>query len=252
MHPVAFYDSLTFERKGATIAFSCDAADVPADASNLVCRAAELFRQRANIKDGIRIHLEKKVPVGGGLGGGSANAAVTLTALNELFGKPLDDLHDLAAQLGSDVPFFLQPRPALATGRGEKIQPLDFFPALRDKWFLLIHPGFGVSTPWAYKHLEPPYGKPGRAEALIETLQGANLKTADFYNSLEIPVLRKYPLLQLFQEFVKASGALTALMSGSGSTTFAICAGESQARELEQKIQQKFGPVWAAAVPVQA
>ena len=251
MHPVAFYDTLTFERRGATIALSCNAAEVPTDAGNLVWRAAEMFRERAKIKDGVGIHLEKKIPVGGGLGGGSANAAVTLIALNELFGNPLDNLHDLAAQLGSDVPFFLQSRPALATGRGERIQPLDFFPALQGKWFLLIYPGFGVSTPWAYKHLEPPYGKPGRAADLIKTLGGTNFEGTDLYNSLESPVLRKYPLLQLFQEFLKANGALAALMSGSGSTTFAICAGEAQARDLEHKTQQKFGPVWTAAVPIQ-
>jgi 4-diphosphocytidyl-2-C-methyl-D-erythritol kinase len=250
MHPVALYDTLSFERKGATIALSCAAADVPTDTTNLVCRAAELFRERAKVNEGVSIHLEKKIPVGGGLGGGSANAAVTLLALNELFGNPLDNLHDLAAQLGSDVPFFLQSRPALATGRGEKIEPLDFFPALRGKWFLLIYPGFGVPTPWAYKNLMPPYGKPDRAREFIRVLKGPTLEGAEFYNSLEAPVLRKYPLLQLFQEFLKANGALASLMSGSGSTTFAICADEAQARELERKTQQKFEPVWTAAVPL--
>ena len=101
----------------------------------------------------MRIHLEKKIPLAAGLGGGSGNAATTLLALNELFGQPLSPrkLNELAAALGSDVPFFLQNQPALATGRGEKIQPLDLFPALRGKAFLLIHPGFGISTPWAYQ-----------------------------------------------------------------------------------------------------
>lgn len=251
MHPVALYDELSFTLGGTSIELSCNHSDVPTDSSNLIHRAAALFRDQAKIKEGVRIHLEKRVPVGGGLGGGSANAAVTLTALNELWGKPLTDLHELAAQLGSDVPFFLQSRPALATGRGEKIEPLDFFPALKGKWFLLINPGFGVPTAWTYKHLEPPYGKPGKASELIKALDGANLSAAQFYNSLEAPVLRKYPLLQLFQEFLKAGGALAALMSGSGSTTFAICANEPSARELEQKTQQKFGPLWTAAVPVE-
>jgi 4-diphosphocytidyl-2-C-methyl-D-erythritol kinase len=251
MHPVALYDEISFSRGGNSIELSCNSPEVPTDPSNLVCRAAALFLERARIKDGVRIHLEKKVPVGGGMGGGSANAAVTLAALNELHGNPLNDLHELAAQLGSDVPFFLQSRPALATGRGEKIEPLDFFRALKGKWFLLIYPGFGVPTPWAYRHLEPPYGKPGKAAGLIQALNGADLSAAQFYNSLEAPVLRKYPLLELFQEFLKANGALVALMSGSGSTTFAICANESDARELERKAQEKFGPLWTAAVPVE-
>jgi 4-diphosphocytidyl-2-C-methyl-D-erythritol kinase len=254
MHPVAVYDELSFSRAGKGIQLSCNVPELPTDSTNLVHRAAALFLERAKIKEGVQIDLQKRVPVGGGLGGGSANAAVTLIALNELYGNPLSDLHDLAAQLGSDVPFFLQSRPALATGRGEKIEPLDFFPTLKGKWFLLIYPGFGVSTVWAYKHLEPPYGRPGRAAELIKALN-LNLQLSAFsllHNSLEAPVLRKYPLLQLFQEFLRANGALAALMSGSGSTTFAICADEAQARELERKVQDKFGPVWTAAVPMEA
>jgi 4-diphosphocytidyl-2-C-methyl-D-erythritol kinase len=254
MHPVAVYDELSFSRGGTGIQLSCNSPGLPTDSTNLVHRAAAIFLERAKIKEGIRIDLQKRVPVGGGLGGGSANAAVTLLVLNELYGNPLSDLHDLAAQLGSDVPFFLQSRPALATGRGEKIEPLDFFPALKGKWFLLIYPGFGVPTAWAYKHLEPPYGRPGGAAELIKALN-LNLQLSAFslfHNSLEAPVLRKYPLLQLFQEFLRANGALAALMSGSGSTTFAICADEPQARDLERKVQDKFGPVWTAAAPVDA
>ena len=252
MHPVGLYDELTFSRCGSSIQLTCNNPDLRTDSANLVYRAAELFLGQAKIKDGIRIDLKKNLPLAAGLGGGSANAAVTLLALNELFGTPVSDLHGLAAQLGSDVPFFLQSRPALATGRGEKIQPLDFFAALKGKWFLLIYPGFGVRTAWAYKHLEPTYGKVGRAAELLKSLNQPDLNAAHLYNSLEAPVLRKHPLLQLFQEFLKENGALATLMSGSGSTTFAICANEPQARELERKTQEKFGPVWTAAMPVDA
>jgi 4-diphosphocytidyl-2-C-methyl-D-erythritol kinase len=252
MHPVALHDELTFSHAGNSIQLSCNVPELPTDSGNLVYRAAALFLAHAKIKDGVRIHLQKNLPLAAGLGGGSANAAITLLALNELFGNPVPDLHDLAAQLGSDVPFFLQSRPALATGRGEKIEPLNFFPALKGKWFLLIYPGFGVPTTWAYKHLEGPYGKPGEAAEMIKALNRPNLNAAPFFNSLELPVLRKYPLLQLFQEFLKANGALVALMSGSGSTTFAICAHEAQARGLEAKAQAKFGPLWTATVPVSA
>ena len=210
------------------------------------------FRRRENPS-------RKKIPLAAGLGGGSGNAATTLLALNELFGQPLaaKKLFEIAASLGSDIPFFLQDKPALATGRGEKIQPLENFPALRGKAFLLIHPGFGISTPWAYQNLArfpaALNGKKGRAQKLISLLQAGDLKTAaaGFYNSLEAPALEKFPILELFQEFLRANNALAALMSGSGSTTFAIAENVSAAGLLAEKFKSKFGQnCWMAVVPV--
>jgi 4-diphosphocytidyl-2-C-methyl-D-erythritol kinase len=259
LHPVNLCDQLTFARDGAGIELSCSGADLPADANNLVHRAAVAFLQAAKISEGVRIHLQKKIPLAAGLGGGSANAATSLLALNELFGQPLSaaKLNELAASLGSDVPFFLQNRPALATGRGEKNQPLDFFPALRDKAFLLIHPGFGIATPWAYQNLgrfpDALNGKPGRAQKLISLLQNGDLGVAgtEFYNSLEAPALEKFPMLELFQEFLRENGAPAALMSGSGSTTFAIVENISIGESLVEKFKAKFGPsCWTAIVPV--
>src|SRR5207249_1297785 len=164
---------------------------------NLVHRAATAFLQAAKITDGVQIHLEKHLPLAAGLGGGSGNAATTLLALNELFAAPLtsEQLHGIAAGLGSDIPFFLQTKPALATGRGERIQPLDFFPALHGAWFLLVYPGFGIPTPWAYQQLQrfpsALNGTTGRAQQLIAELQRNDLKrdVAGFYNSLEAQAL---------------------------------------------------------------
>ena len=163
----------------------------------------------------------------------------------------------LAASLGSDVPFFLQSKPALATGRGEKIQPLDAFPTLRGAAFLLVHPGFGIATAWAYQQLArfpaALNGQPGRAQKLVSLLQTASLRTAgaEFYNSLEAPALEKYPLLELFQEFFRAQGAAATLMSGSGSTTFAVTESPSAAERLAEKFKAQFGPThWVAVVPV--
>src|ERR1041385_8755297 len=130
MQPVALCDELTFERKSSSgIELTCSNPSLPTDTSNLVYRAASKFIERAGIGDGIRIHLEKKIPMAAGLGGGSGNAATTLVACNELFGLPLpaSHLHEIAASLGSDIPFFLQTAPALATGRGEVIHSLDPF-----------------------------------------------------------------------------------------------------------------------------
>ena len=258
MQPVRWCDHLRFSQGGIAVQLTCDEPELPTGAENLVYRAATQFLQTAGIRDGVRIHLEKRIPLAAGLGGGSGNAAVTLLGLNELFGTPLamDQLQTMAASLGSDVPFFLQEKPAVATGRGERILPLDFFPALRGAALLLIHPGFGIPTAWAYQQLanfpEALNGRPGRAGRLVELLRDGDLSRAsgEFYNSLEAPALRKFPLLALFQDFLRANGAAATLMSGSGSTTFAIARSASAALEMEEKVQAKFGPCWTAVVPI--
>ncbi|HVM49352.1 MAG TPA: 4-(cytidine 5'-diphospho)-2-C-methyl-D-erythritol kinase [Candidatus Acidoferrum sp.] len=259
IQPVRVYDRLTFERAPSGIHLTCSEPSLPTDTRNLAHRAAELFLRGAKIKDGVRIHLEKRIPLAAGLGGGSANAAVTLLGLNELFGHPLalDKLKLIAAFLGSDVPFFLQDKPALATGRGEQVQQLEPFRALQGTVLVLIHPGFGIATSWAYQRLaffpEALHGQPGRARRLLALLQGADPAAAgkEFYNSLEAPALRKHPLLVLFQEFLRAQGAAATLMSGSGSTTFAVVAGQAAAEALAEKFKARFGQTnWIALAPV--
>jgi 4-diphosphocytidyl-2-C-methyl-D-erythritol kinase len=258
MQPVALHDRLDFTRGGSSLELTCSDPRLPLDGANLVYRAAAAFRQAAGCTDGVRIHLEKRIPLAAGLGGGSGNAATTLLALNELFGRPLPGtrLQELAAGLGSDVPFFLQDGPALGTGRGELIEPLAAFPALRGATLLLIHPGFGISTPWAYQQLarfpQALNGTPGRAARLIQRLQVADLERAgqEFYNSLEAPALDKYPVLALYQEFLREQGAAATLMSGSGSTTFAYFAQAAGAEKAVTRFKAKFGEqAWTALVP---
>jgi 4-diphosphocytidyl-2-C-methyl-D-erythritol kinase len=259
IHPVRVFDGLSFARQPAGIQLTCNDRSLPTDARNLVYRAAAVFLQQAGIKEGVRIRLEKRIPVAAGLGGGSGNAATTLSALNELFGAPLSpgQLHELAASLGSDIPFFLQTRPVVASGRGEILRPCDGFAALRGAVVLLIHPGFGISTAWAYQQLarfpSALNGQPGRADRLISRLQSADLRSAgaEFYNSLEAPALEKYPLLALFQEFLRQNGAPATLMSGSGSTTFALAESRAEAEALAEKFKARFGPTyWLAVVPL--
>jgi len=259
MQPVNVCDELVFERAGSSLELSCSNPELPTDSKNLVHRAAASFLAAAKISDGIRIHLQKNLPLAGGIGGGSANAAVTFTALNELFGSPLPPrkLHELAAALGSDIPFFLHDRPALATGRGEKVRTLENFPALQGTAFFLVHPGFGVSTPWSYQKLarfpETLNGRSGRAEKLISLLQGGDLKAvaADFYNSLEAPAFDKFPALQFYKEFLRENGALVSLMSGSGSTTFAIAENLAAAENLAEKFKSQFGDNgWTVTVAI--
>jgi 4-diphosphocytidyl-2-C-methyl-D-erythritol kinase len=258
MQPVNLFDHLRFERGSAGIQLTCDDPSLPTDSGNLIHRAAAAFFDQAGIKAGVRIHLAKKIPLAAGLGGGSGNAATTLLALNELFDEPLpaEQLHPIAATLGSDIPFFLQSKPALAIGRGENVTSLEPFPALHGAAFLLIHPGFGISTAWAYRELArfpaALNGQPGRARKLVEWLQTGDLATAGaaFYNSLEAPALEKYPLLALYQDFLRNEGAPAVLMSGSGSTTFAIARDEAGALRLEERVKARFGPCWTAVVPV--
>lgn len=255
MQPVNVCDTLHFSRGGNAVLLTCDAPALPVDGRNLVVRAAEAFRAAAGVTEGARIHLEKRLPLAAGLGGGSANAAVTLRALNELFGQPLDAarLTALAVELGSDVPFFLQDGPALATGRGEQVQPLPPFRALRGTALLLAHPGFGVETAWAYRELArfptALHGEPGRAQRLITALNGTALVAAarEFYNALEAPVLAKFPVLALYQDFFREQGAAVALMSGSGSTTFAVFPSRSAAEAAREPFQRAFGgAAWLA------
>jgi 4-diphosphocytidyl-2-C-methyl-D-erythritol kinase len=259
MQPIGLHDHLQFTRGGSGIRLTCNEPGLPTDAGNLVYRAAAFFLQRADIHDGVQIDLIKNIPLAAGLGGGSGNAATTLLALNELFDQPFSGIQllEIAASLGSDIPFFLQSKPALAVGRGEKVSSLEPFPALRGAAFLLIHPGFGVSTAWAYQQLTrfpaALHGQPGRAQKLVSLLQStADLPSAaaGFYNSLEAPVLSKYPLLALYQEFIREQRVPAVLMSGSGSTTFAITGNEAEARQLQERVNATFGPCWTAVVAV--
>jgi len=250
-HPVPLCDELTFELAGESgIHFTCDHPELPTDRSNLVVRAAEQFLVEAQqAGQGIRIHLTKRIPLAAGLGGGSSNAAQTLVGLNELLGQPLTlaSLDRIAATLGSDVNFFLQDQPARATGRGERVEPLAPFDALRGRGMILYHPGFGISTAWAYRelaqHPEALNGRPGRVDALERALRSGDLAEAGqcFYNSLEAPALHKYPILDLYQRFFRENGAWAALMSGSGSTTFALFPDESTARAAVTPFEAQFG-----------
>jgi 4-diphosphocytidyl-2-C-methyl-D-erythritol kinase len=259
MQPVNICDELVFERAGSGLQLICNNPGLPVDSKNLVHRAATAFLAAAKISEGIRIHLQKNLPLAGGIGGGSANAGITFTALNELFGSPLspEKLHELAAALGSDVPFFLYDQPALATGRGEKVELLPHFPALRGKVFFLVHPGFGISTPWSYQNLArfpaALNGRAGRAGELVAKLQADDLPAAAarFYNSLEAPAFEKFPVLSLYKDFLLENGAEVSLMSGSGSTTFAITENLAAAENLAEKFKSQFGDSgWTAVVPV--
>ena len=249
MLPVPIFDRLDIELAGDSIELTCNQPGIPTDSSNLVCQAAESFAAKTGVTGGVCVHLEKSIPAEGGLGGGSSNAAATLLALNKLHDQPLGQatLHELAAELGSDVPFFMQSEAAVAKGRGEIIEPVAPLDALDGKSLLLVRPGFGVPTPWAYQGLAKfPRAKNrplGQANELAKNLANGSLAEAGdaFYNSLEAPVFDKFPLLKLIKQHALANGAEAALLCGSGSTVFAICPDAATAQSLGQAIEAEFG-----------
>ncbi|MDW7979121.1 MAG: 4-(cytidine 5'-diphospho)-2-C-methyl-D-erythritol kinase [Verrucomicrobiales bacterium] len=257
LHPIPVFDTLTLERGGTGIRFTCNDTRLKNDSSNLVVRAAIAFFDAAKITPCVSIHLEKRIPLAAGLGGGSSDAAATLLGLNELFEMPLTraELERLAAGLGADVTFFLYGAPAVATGRGEQIRPVGQFDCLKGMHLFVVYPGFGVSTAWAYHQLARfPHalrGVPGRAQKLVELLHAAELgrASAEFYNALETPVFHKYPVLALYKEFLIATGAVAALMSGSGSSVFAIFDSAEHVKSAEAQFTQKFGSAgWTAVL----
>jgi 4-diphosphocytidyl-2-C-methyl-D-erythritol kinase len=239
MLPVGLYDSIEIE-PAALPSFRSNVPELCEDSSNLVSRAAELFNRAASIDMAYAIRLEKKIPIGAGLGGGSSNAAATLRLLNELHNSRFrpEELEALAAKLGSDVAFFITGRSAWCSGRGERIEP-RLFP--EDLWVCLFKPGFGISTAGVYRayaqlELGRKYGKE------METPWGK------LRNDLEQAVLPKYLFLRLVKDWLnKQPENLFALMSGSGSTMFAIVRDQSNGGTLQDRFRTEFGEqTWSA------
>lgn len=242
---LAFGDTVEIEQlgPGTMVDFTCSDATVPADESNLALKALRAFESRAGTQSSWRIHLEKRIPHGAGLGGGSSNAATVLRAANELSGNPLSlpQLLEIAAQIGSDVPCFLLDSPAAdGTGRGEIVQPADFPHQLH---LVLIKPPFPIPTPWAYKKWADSREVPGvlYAPQLCEW--------GTMVNDLERPVFQKYLLLPALKNWLLEHGETrAALMSGSGSTMFAITDTAAQAAELAEKARAWCGETtWTLA-----
>ncbi len=247
--PVLIGDELSFEPAPKGVQLTCSDPALAADETNLVhLAAAAFFEVFPAAPHGVSIHLQKHLPMAAGLGGGSADAAFTLRGLNQMYGTPLpgDRLHELAARLGSDVPFFLQDQPAVASGRGEVVEPVPKSQALRGCGILLVHPGFGISTPWAYRQLaqypQQVQGVPGRATAMAQALRagGREEVAAHLYNTLEVPAFAKHPVLPVIKAFFQARGA-AALMCGSGSCMFAITANLEAAQSLQEEYRLQFG-----------
>lgn len=226
--PVALYDDLRISVIQEGIEASYSGRGLPEGQNNLVNRAALSFFEETGISKGAKINLIKRIPVSSGLGGGSSDAAATLRGLNILWGNPLSkgDLERLALSLGADVPFFLLPRPAVAKGIGEILEPIKDFP---DLWYVLVSPNLMVSTAWAYKKFRLELTD-GPNHNIIKISNGAALNIPDLlFNDLEGVTLSKYPFLSSIKASLKAFGALGALMTGSGPSVFGVFDSEKRA-----------------------
>jgi 4-diphosphocytidyl-2-C-methyl-D-erythritol kinase len=232
MAPISLADTLEIELGSGGIEFTCSDPSLADAKENLVTRAARLFLDEFKLETRVRVHLEKRIPVGAGLGGGSSDAAATLLALRRLTKIDCTDekLAELAARLGSDIPFFIYGQPAVCRGRGEIIEPITLQSNFHG---LLVHPGFGVSTPWAYKTYAQ---NPQRGEA------GRDFDGFTLRNDLEPPAFSKYPWLPTAKKWLRGQAeVLDALMSGSGSSVFALTESRESVADLQRRFLVEFG-----------
>ena len=235
-YPIKLFDYLTFSLS-KSFKFKSNIEYLNKDLDNTIIKAKNILEDITGKKLNFQIELEKNIPIGAGMGGGSSDGAAALLALNKLFELKLSKqkLFKSALKIGSDVPYFINPQPCFAISRGEVIQKLKFnipFP------ILIVNPGIHVSTKWAYENISPrkpryhlfnlPAIQPNKFKALKE------LVTNDF----EEVVFKKYPRIQNIKESLYNSGAIFVLMTGSGSTVYGIFKNIKLAYKAEEKFMK--------------
>jgi 4-diphosphocytidyl-2-C-methyl-D-erythritol kinase len=242
--PISLYDELRIDkgRPGNGIKFRCDDPSVPQGDDNLAVRAAKAFFETTKIAPAVSIELKKKIPHGAGLGGGSSDAASVLLALNERFDLKLSQeaLAEIAAPIGSDVPFFVFQSAALCKGYGEMVVPMKL---KRQFSILLLKPAFAVSTGWAYSRWL------GSREIPGIRYEPQEFSDQIFVNDLERPVFEKFVFLaELKMWLLSQSQVSAALMSGSGSTMFAVMRENADADRLAKRAKAALDPeLWTYA-----
>jgi 4-diphosphocytidyl-2-C-methyl-D-erythritol kinase len=242
---ITLHDTLTFQtRPDEQFELICSDLEIPTDESNLVMRATAALRERYGAGRGARVELEKVVPAGGGLGGGSSDAAVALMALVSLWGIETDvrELMEIGARLGADVPFFLMGGTALGTGTGTEIRLLEDAPKMH---LIVVNPGVSVSTAEAYQAL----GAPALTKAEATVNLSVSRTEADFLDSLcdvtsndfEAVVVRLNPEIGRARDALKALGARRALLSGSGSSVFGVFESKREAERAREVLKPEDG-----------
>ena len=245
-----------------TVSGSVELSRVPTDASNIAIRAARLLARRTGYRDGVRLEIEKHVPVTGGMGGGSADAAATLLACDALWGTalPREDMLDLAAELGADVPFAFTGGTAIGTGRGDQLSPA--LAKGQFQWVLAIA-DFGLSTPEVYRELDRHRDRnsqdifPAQVAPSVDTNVLQALRAGDphmlaecLYNDLQAPALHLEPSLASVLELGEENGALAGIVSGSGPTVAFLTADLDSALELQIALSAARLTVVRATGPV--
>jgi 4-diphosphocytidyl-2-C-methyl-D-erythritol kinase len=238
MAGVALFDELSF-KAADKLSLSCDLAALDCGPSNLILRAATALQKSTGHQGGASICLKKRIPLGGGLAGGSTDAAATLVGLNKLWKLRLnvEALRRIGATLGSDIPFCVESGWALATGRGEKLKALSL---RRKLHFVLANPGFEVSTKWAYgslPRLAPP--KHNRSKQAFEAIQAKDLATLEraSVNDLEPVTAARYAEIRVLKGLMLEHGAQMTRMSGSGPTVWGLFDTETAAEKAYKKLK---------------
>ena len=221
---ISLQDTLTVSPSDQ-IRMTCGDKKIPVGEENLVVRAALALRARAGVSCGAKLHLEKRIPAPGGLGGGSSNAAIALLALRKLWNLELtlEELHSVAEGLGSDVPFFLYGGTALGMGRGEIVEPIEDFEA---EFMLVVTPNVAVATREAFKRLGTRALTKQESKRKLQIcrfdLESADFNYTAFKNDFEISVFAAYPEVERVKNTLLDLGAERAMLSGSGGSVFAV------------------------------
>ena len=257
--PIALADSLTLD-VGRPLGLTCDDASLPVDGSNLVLKAAAVYVKRRPSAPTGHFHLTKKVPHGAGLGGGSSDAAAALRLLDQASGDPLglEVLETLAAEVGSDCPFFVRGQAAVMRGRGERLEilPLAARAALAGRKVVLVKPPFGVPTPEAYALLAKAGKYRPAAQAEAELAAWIAQPAADpsaLGNDLAAPVFAKYLALPVGLESFRRATGVNWQMTGSGSACFAFVSDGFDHARLRADVRRAWGPgAWVEETVISA
>ncbi len=236
---VSLHDTLTFDKRDHELVLTCSDASLEVDASNLVLRAATILQARTSCDKGVCVHLEKRIPVAGGMAGGSVDAAATLHALNKLWDLGLDDaaLHNCALELGSDVPYCLTGGTMAATGRGEHLQRIEPLPKT---WFVVVQPALGISAGDVYKHPaltrnteDVASGRTSSFESALNKLRSGRVSDV-LFNRMESAIFVMHPGLAELKEAMTHEGCVAAIVSGSGPTLMGLCESETDALRISK------------------
>jgi len=246
MQQIDLYDVINVEKQSENITISCNKKYVPLDNKNLAYRAAELFLQKYSVPSGVKMNIEKNIPVSAGLAGGSTDAATVLVILNKLFNinAPLKELMDLGLQLGADVPYCITGGTALCENIGEVITKLEPF---KNHILVVVKPNFGVSTKEVYKNLEiSKIYKHPKVDGIINYMEKDDLRAVslNMKNVLENVTLRKHPEIIKIKEKMMRMNALGTLMSGSGPTVFAFYEDMLSAQRCYEKLKLEYKEVF--------